>query len=175
MTWATISADGGNAATVDGIDSSSFLRSDTGDTASGDITFSGGAGAVTIAANSDIRLPSGNWSGDTTSPKIQGHANYLYLCSGSNGFIFRYNGTNQVLIDSSGHLKPGANNTYDCGTSSNRWRNIYTNDLNLSNEGNVNDVDGTWGNYTIQEGEDELFLLNRRNGKKYKFNLTEVS
>ena len=74
-----------------------------------------------------------------------------------------------------GHLKPDANNTYDLGASSLRWRNIYTYDLNLSNEGNVNDVDGTWGNYTIQEGEDDLFLINRRNGKKYKFNLTEVN
>jgi len=45
----------------------------------------------------------------------------------------------------------------------------------MSNEGSANDVDGTWGSYTIQEGEDDLFLLNRRNGKKYKFNLTEVS
>ena len=70
---------------------------------------------------------------------------------------------------------PRANNTIDLGSSSVRWRNIYTNDLNLSNEGGVNDVDGTWGNFTIQEGEDDLFLINRRNGKKYKFNLTEVS
>ncbi len=56
-----------------------------------------------------------------------------------------------------------------------RWRNIYTNDLNLSNEGSSNDFDGTWGDYTIQEGESDLFLINNRNGKKYKFNLTEVS
>ena len=67
------------------------------------------------------------------------------------------------------------NNQYDLGTSSNRWQNIYTNDLNLSNEGSKNDVDGTWGNYTIQEGESDLFLINNRSGKKYKFNLTEVS
>ena len=45
----------------------------------------------------------------------------------------------------------------------------------MSNEGSVNDVDGTWGKYTIQEGENDLFLINRRNGKKYKFNLTEVN
>ena len=67
------------------------------------------------------------------------------------------------------------NNSYDIGTTSNRVRNIYTNDLNLSNEGGANDVDGTWGSYTIQEGAEDLFLINKRNGKKYKFNLTEVS
>ena len=72
-------------------------------------------------------------------------------------------------------ITPEANNTYDLGTSSLRWRNVYTNDLNLSNEGGANDVDGTWGSYTIQEGAEDLFLVNKRNGKKYKFNLTEVS
>ncbi len=74
-----------------------------------------------------------------------------------------------------GAWRPEANNSYDLGTSSLRWRNVYTNDLNLSNEGGSNDVDGTWGSYTIQEGAEDLFLVNKRNGKKYKFNLTEVS
>ena len=69
---------------------------------------------------------------------------------------------------------PRQNNSISLGTSAIRWANIYTNDLNLSNEGGANDVDGTWGNFTIQEGEDDLFLINKRNGKKYKFNLTEV-
>ena len=78
-------------------------------------------------------------------------------------------------LDVVGHAFPNANNTYDLGTTGNRWRNVYTNDLNLSNEGSANDVDGTWGSYTIQEGADDLFLINKRNGKKYKFNLTEVS
>ena len=70
---------------------------------------------------------------------------------------------------------PYANNAYDIGSTSMRVRNIYTNDLNLSNEGSSNDVDGTWGNYTIQEGAEDLFLINRRNGKKFKFNLMEVA
>ena len=74
-----------------------------------------------------------------------------------------------------GHFVPWANNTWDLGTSSYRWRNVYTNDLHLSNEGSSNDVDQTWGDWTIQEGESDLFLKNNRSGKKYKFNLTEVS
>ena len=72
-------------------------------------------------------------------------------------------------------IRPSANATYDLGTSSYRYNNIYTNDLNLSNEGGANDVDGTYGSYTIQEGHHDLFLINKRTGKKYKFNLTEVS
>ena len=72
-------------------------------------------------------------------------------------------------------LRPGANNTYDLGQSSYRWANVYTNDLHLSNEGKTNSVDNTWGDFTIEEGESDLFLINNRSGKKYKFNLTEVS
>ena len=71
-------------------------------------------------------------------------------------------------------IAPAANNTYSLGTSSLRWSDIFTNDLNLSNEGGQNDIDGTWGSYKIQEGEEHLYLTNKRNGKKYKFNLTEI-
>ena len=53
-------------------------------------------------------------------------------------------------------------------------RNVYTNDLNLSNEGSTNEVDGSWGEWTIQEGEENLYLLNRKNNKKYKFLLEEI-
>ncbi len=74
-----------------------------------------------------------------------------------------------------GNFVPNGNNTYNLGASNERWANVYTNDLHLSNEGSSNDVDGSWGDWTIQEGESDLFLKNNRSGKKYKFNLTEVS
>ena len=83
--------------------------------------------------------------------------------------------TTRASIDTSGNFVPGADNSYSLGTSSLRWSNVFTTDLHLSNEGKSNDVDGTWGNWTIQEGESDLFLKNNRSGKKYKFNLTEVS
>ena len=92
-----------------------------------------------------------------------------------NSMQFRTNATERLRIDTSGHILPGGDNTQDLGSSAKRFANIYTGDLNLSNEGSANDVDGTWGQYTIQEGEDDLFLINRRTGKKYKFNLTEVN
>ena len=73
-------------------------------------------------------------------------------------------------------MQPVTNNTYDLGTSSKRYANIYTQDLQLSNEAvGDNGIDGTWGNYTIVEGESDLFLKNNSSGKTYKFNLTEVS
>ena len=48
-------------------------------------------------------------------------------------------------------------------------------DIQLSNEGNPNEVDGTEGSWSIQEGEDDLYLLNRKSGKKYKFKLEEIT
>ena len=94
----------------------------------------------------------------------------------SNGIItFATNTNDRWKIDFSGHFVPANNNDVNIGSSSKRVANIYTNDLHLSNVGHTNDVDGTWGDWTIQEGESDLFLKNNRSGKKYKFNLTEVS
>ena len=83
--------------------------------------------------------------------------------------------TERLRIESDGTIIPGADATQDLGSSARRFANIFSADVQLSNEGSANDVDGTWGKYTIQEGEDDLFLINRRNGKKYKFVLQEVN
>lgn len=81
-------------------------------------------------------------------------------------------GTNLTGLNT---LLPASNNAFDLGSSTLRWANLFVNDFNLSNEGHKNDVDGSWGSYTIQEGAEDLFLINQRNGKKYKFVLQEVS
>ena len=85
------------------------------------------------------------------------------------------NGRIGIHIDTAGQVLPGADNAQNLGSSTKRWKNIYSADLHCSNKGSKNDVDGTWGDYTIQEGESDLFLINNRSGKKYKFNLTEVN
>ena len=72
-------------------------------------------------------------------------------------------------------VKPDGNNTRTLGTSSARWSDVFTNDLHLSNKGGSNKVDNTWGDFTIQEGVEDLFLINNRSGKMYKFMLQEVS
>ena len=70
---------------------------------------------------------------------------------------------------------PGADGTIDLGAPDRRWENIYSADLQLSNEGTKgNEVDGTTGSWTIQEGDEDLYLLNRKNGKKYRFKLEEI-
>ena len=75
-----------------------------------------------------------------------------------------------------GNVLPDGNGTRDLGATGTRWANLFTSDIDLSNEAKGgNEIDGTWGSYTIQEGENDLFLINRRNGKRYKFVLQEVS
>jgi len=72
-------------------------------------------------------------------------------------------------------ILPDGDNTRDLGSGLARWRNLYTGDLHLSNEGGKgNDVDKTTGDWTIQEGEDDLYLFNNKSGKKYKFKLEEL-
>ena len=75
-----------------------------------------------------------------------------------------------------GKVIPSAANSYDLGSPTLPWRDLYIGDLKLSNatreEGN--DVDGTKGNWTIQEGESDLYIINNKNGKKYRFALEEV-
>ena len=154
------------------ITSASFSDVAGGGTFTGDIALSGGAAAMTVNAGSDIRFTSGDWTGN--SCKIQHHNSILYIVGGNSGIIFRESGTDRAKIDGSGHFCPATDNTYTLGTSSLRWQDVYTNDLNLSNEGSSNKVDNTWGDYTIQEGADDLFIINNRNGKMFKFMLQEV-
>ena len=76
----------------------------------------------------------------------------------------------------SGNIIPSSNTTWDLGSTTARWNNIYTGDLHLSNEGKSdgNMVDGTKGNWTVQEGEQSLFLINNKTGKKYRFAIEEI-
>jgi hypothetical protein len=64
-----------------------------------------------------------------------------------------------------GNVIPDGNGTRDLGSSSARWSTVYTSDLSLNNG---------IGDWTIVEGEDDLFLYNNKKGKVYKFALTEV-
>ena len=64
-----------------------------------------------------------------------------------------------------GNVLPEANGTRDLGSTSYRWSTVYTSDLSLNNG---------IGDWTIVEGEDDLFLYNNKKGKVYKFALTEV-
>ena len=93
----------------------------------------------------------------------------------SNPFHINTGGNTKFIVENDGDVLPGTDNTQDLGSSSKRWANLHVGDVQLNNQGSGgNEIDGTEGKWTIQEGEDELFIINRKNGKKYKFKLEEV-
>ena len=53
---------------------------------------------------------------------------------------------------------------------------VITSDLVMSNmhRGSGNEVDGTTGHWTLQEGEDSLYVINRLSGKRYAMALTPI-
>lgn len=116
-----------------------------------------------LAATADdlskhLDLYSGNYGLCVTNTRL----NYVVPADGNH--FTRVGGTDISIANSSG-VHPGASGTLDLGSSGARWRNIYTNDLNLSNG---------IGDYTVVEGETDLFLYNNKSGKVFKFALIPV-
>ena len=80
----------------------------------------------------------------------------------------------------SGNIVPNADSSRDLGTNSVRWANIYgddiyAGDIHMSNEHKGgNTIDGTWGSYLFEEGESDLFITNRRSGKKFRLVLEAI-
>jgi len=145
--------------------------------------FRGGTNALTTA--NDWNMIGFGYAGADALYVNAGIGNIYTATNGNNDMIFcvkaggSVNVTNadeKMRISSSGHITPGGNGTQNLGASGSRWANIYTADLQLSNEGKEggNEIDGTAGNWTIQEGDENLFVINRKTGKKFKMNLTEV-
>ena len=145
---------------------------------SGQVLTSAGAGAVPSFQTLSVAI----------SSTANGANNRIATYSGANAL----NGEANLTFDGStlavtgaltttgntttDHVLPNSNDTFDLGASDNVWRNIYTGDLHLSNEAKEegNAVDGTKGNWTIQEGVEHLFILNNKSGKKYRFKLEEI-
>ena len=87
---------------------------------------------------------------------------------------FGTNNTSRMIIGASG-LIPFTDNSIDLGSSSKRWANLYTADAHFSNVGTGgNDIDGTEGSWTLQEAEDNIYMINKKNGKRYKIKMEEV-
>jgi len=90
----------------------------SGGTFTGDVTFSGGANAITITS-SDIRSNgSSDWTGNpgTTVGKIQMHSNRWYIVANSNAnriVQFRTDGTDRSWIANDGQIYHGSSGTGD--------------------------------------------------------------
>ena len=145
-------------------------------TVTGTTFFTKQISASGIVTASSFRGDGAQLTGIVADKIFEGDSSVECIDSGSNGKIeFKIDNALKLEVDNGGNTIPGADNASNLGSSTKRWANIYAADMHYSNEGDKNSVDGTWGSYTIQEGENDLFLLNNRNGKKYKFNLTEVN
>ena len=163
----------------------SKIEVDTVAPQSGTTLVVGEAGDTVNLSNATVTLPAGTVS--VTQLSATGTKDATTFLRGDNTFQVvstdLVNDTTPQLggaldINSqeiTGSLIPSTTDTYDLGSSSKVWANIYTGDLNLNNEAKgANDIDGTTGSWTIQEGSSDLFLINRKSGKKYKFKLEEI-
>ena len=142
-------------------------------------------GGGTIAASRTINIGAGTGidvaadaiSVDVSDFMTNGSNNRVVTATGTDGQNAEANMTfDGSTLTVTGDIVPGANDSHDLGASGNVWRNVYTGDLHLSNEAKDegNAIDGTKGNWTIQEGAEHLYILNNKSGKKYKFKLEEI-
>ena len=175
-----VSADGDGTFSVSAGGGISNIVEDTTPQLGGDLASNGNN--IAMADNDEIRVGSGNdivikW--DATDGHItalgtlnidgaDGHEMAKFIDGGA--VELYHNDVKKVETTSgglsvTGNILPEANGTRDLGSTSLRWQNIYTSDLNLNN--------GV-GNYTVVEGEEDLFLYNNKSGKVFKFALIEV-
>lgn len=78
----------------------------------------------------------------------------------TNSYAAWFNGA--IRLD--GSILPGVDNTYDLGSATFRWANLYTGDLHLKNDR---------GDYTLIEEEDALTIRNNKTGKVYNIVVVE--
>jgi hypothetical protein len=158
----------GNAATLGNISASGFWQ------ASGswgaDLTSNGYTRQIGLAyAGGEfvILTSSGQISTLIDGSYFAGEQGGFYSMNTSNQFSSRV-GFNR---DSSGNasfnasIVPTTNGTLNLGSSSARWNTVFTSDLSMSNG---------IGDYTIVEGEEDLFIYNNKTNKVFKFLLQEV-
>jgi hypothetical protein len=155
------------------------------------VSFTNGSGSTSVlgATNSMADLNCG-----TKGFQVRGDGGFIAKNMNNNPFISAYTSQVNLYVSAeaklqltateakfTNHVLPVSNNAQDLGSSTLVWRDLYIGDLNLNNEdrknedgSSGNEVDGTTGNWTIQEGEEHLYLMNNKNGKKYKFALEEI-
>ena len=184
---------------ITGSGSANTLEGETGLTytsgtmaqASGDFTLDVGGDIILDADGGDIRLKDagtefGNIENSSSDLQIKASIQDKDIIfrgddggSGINALVLDMSDAGTAIFNSGatfgGSVLPASDDAVDLGSSSKQWRDIYTGDINLNNtKTRDNEVDGTRGSWTIQEGKDDLYILNRLNGKKYRFKLEEM-
>ena len=165
------SGSGFDADTVDGVQASSFVQ------ANNDVAFGSHCGLGVAPGNTFGNRNAALCLGDHDSGIAQNGDGQIEIWA-NNQEIANFETSKFSVYKATvihGGLEPNDNGNKNLGASNKRWANLYVNDMHFSNEGKTNSVDGTWGDWTLQEGEDNIFMINNRSGKKYRMALQEVS
>jgi len=130
------SGSGLDADKLDGIQASSFLRSDANDTATGALTFNG---RVSIRGHLDLSDSENLDFGSSDDVRIHYNSNDWLYCNFRTGagIIFQDNGSNKMRLEDGGIFRPETTNTGTIGSSSYYWNNGYFQSLNVSGTMNV--------------------------------------
>ena len=130
--------------------------------------------AGTAAATETGRISTNAWDVENTAYSL---AEISFVTDAANGYTggieFRTNSVNstntrapvRMTLNKTGDLYPNVTNAQDLGSPSKRWANVYAGDLHLKNE---------QGDWTVVEGEEELYIYNNKTGKKYAFVMREI-
>ena len=181
----TVQGQGENVFNVDGTAGRLFTISDT---MSGSLfsvaDFSGLASLevfdnakITLGLNTNPIVVNTNAANDSAqiSGSLQSTASFGHVIAADKAVL--------KDVDLSGNLVPTTDVATDLGSATKRFANLFVGDLLLSNKTRINpetqnignSIDGTWGDYQLQEGEEDLFIENKRTGKTFKFVLQEIN
>ena len=143
-----------------------FVWSDSNSTfAATKTTSAPGDASVTLSTLQPILASTFQVGDSVAALKRIGTGNDLILSgtviaiSGSSSVNFSVNNAGIATVSSAG-LLPQADVTYNLGSPSKRWQNIYTGDLHLRNDR---------GDYTLIEESDTLTIRFNKTGKRYRF------
>jgi hypothetical protein len=149
------------------------------------------AGIVSLFSTASIKVPTGTTAQqgtattgafrfNTTDTNFEGYDGSAWKAVKGVTGINDNSTSVAITIDSSenvgiGIANPGAYKLYVNG-------DIYCDDISTSDIKMCNDrpnhpgneIDGTKGSWTFQEGSENMYLINRKSGKRYKLKLEEV-
>ena len=157
-----------NAGTLDGVDSSQFLRSDANDTATGTVTFNGVVNirsAIDLADNDILRFGSGDdiqmfYNGSDFYIDMQAASDNIYIRNSSDSVVWRCSSAGEVRY--AGDVVPDTDNTGNVGTSALTWANGQFTNLTINSTLNVRGAIDLADNDIVRfgSGDDAEFFCN---------------
>ena len=124
-----------------------------------DLTVTSG-GKINLTATSDVHIPAnvGLVLDTDGSEKIESDDTNMTISVGAGDVI--------LALAEGQALRPSSNNEVDLGSSSARFANIYTGDLDLTNDR---------GSWTLIEEEDFISFRNNKTGKRFAMVMEDIT